>query len=70
MKKKILTSKEMLHGCQITYPTLKDWVIGLYLPTLRQSPWLFDRDKVLAWVKSTKPERYEHFKQYLEMMEV
>jgi len=68
MKGNILTSKEMIHGCQVSHPTLKAWTkIGL--PVLRQDPWLFDRKKAVAWIKEAKPERYEHLKQYLAMME-
>ena len=69
MTEKILTSKEMLHGCQATYPSLKNWVEKEGLEAIRQSPWLFNRKKAVAWIKKNKPERYDHFVKYLEMLE-
>ena len=64
----ILTSKEMMHGTQSTYPSLKNWV-GEGMPVIRQNPWLFDKDKVLKWLKAHKPERADHLEKYLKMME-
>jgi predicted site-specific integrase-resolvase len=62
-KMKIYSTKEFLHGLQISHPTLTRWVEE-GLPCVRQNPLLFNEESV-KWLEKNKPEKAELLKTFL-----
>ena len=53
----IYSTKEFLHGLQISHPTLSRWV-DEGMPCVRQNPLLFN-DASIEWLEINKPEKSE-----------
>ena len=55
---KTYSTPEMLHGLEISYPTLKRWAKNEGMPYIRANPWIFDV-RALKWVIENKPNKAE-----------
>ena len=64
---KIYSTKEMLHGLEVSHPTLTRW-ISEGMPCIRSNPLVFDKWAV-EWIKNNKPEKYDYLVKYLKMVE-
>ena len=60
---KVYSTKEMLHGLQISHPTLTRW-ISEGLPAIRSNPLVFDKNAI-EWLEKNKPEKAELLKTFL-----
>jgi hypothetical protein len=61
-----LSSKQFVHGLEVSYTSVCDWVKVGGMPVLRAKPFIFTK-KSLQWVIDNKPEFSEKAKKMMEV---